>query len=71
MLKAKAKEAGGRITVGEDKAYDTADHVAHLRAINVTPHVTQNDCITARTLCRLLPEINFLFWRTRRAPRRL
>ena len=47
MLKAKAKEAGGRITVGEDKAYDTADHVAHLRAINVTPHVTQNDCITA------------------------
>jgi transposase len=47
MLKAKAKEAGGRITVGEDKAYDTADHVAHLRDINVTPHVTQNDCITA------------------------
>src|SRR5215203_1209212 len=25
MLKAKAKEAGRRITVGEDKAYDTAD----------------------------------------------
>ena len=47
MLKAKAKEAGGRITVGEDEAYDTADHVAHLRAINVTPHVTQNDSITA------------------------
>src|ERR1700730_3436133 len=47
MLKAKAKEAGCRITVGEDKAYDTADHVAHLRAINVTPHVTQNDCVTA------------------------
>ena len=43
MLKAKAKEAGRRITVGEDKAYDTADHVANLRAINVTPHVTQND----------------------------
>ena len=47
MLKAKAKEAGGRITVGEDKAYDTADHVANLRAINVTPHVTQNNSITA------------------------
>ena len=47
MLKAQAREAGCRITVGEDKAYDTADHVAHLRAINVTPHVTQNDCITA------------------------
>jgi hypothetical protein len=45
--KAKAKEAGRRITVGEDKAYDTADHVANLRAINVTPHVTQNDSITS------------------------
>src|SRR6202142_1917680 len=39
--KAKAKESGGRITVGEDKAYDTADHVAKLRALNVTPHVAQ------------------------------
>jgi hypothetical protein len=38
MLKAKAKKAGRRITVGEDKAYDTADHVANLRALNVTPH---------------------------------
>jgi hypothetical protein len=33
--------------VGEDKAYDTADHVANLRAINVTPHVTQNEAITS------------------------
>jgi transposase len=41
MLKAKVKEAGGRITVGEDKAYDTTDHVAELRAMNVTPHVAQ------------------------------
>jgi transposase len=41
MLKVKAKQAGRRITVGEDKAYDTADHVTNLRAINVTPHVTQ------------------------------
>jgi hypothetical protein len=48
MLKAKAKEAGCRITVGEDKAYDTADHVAYLRAINVTPHLTQNDCRLTR-----------------------
>ena len=40
-------EAGRRITVGEDKADDTADHVANLRALNVTPHVTQNDSITA------------------------
>jgi hypothetical protein len=41
MLKAKLKQAGGRITVGEDKAYDTADHVAKLREMNVTPHVAQ------------------------------
>lgn len=41
MLKAKAKQAGRRITAGEDKAYDTAEHVANLRALNVTPHVTQ------------------------------
>jgi len=25
--------------VGENKAYDTADHLSNLRAINVTPHV--------------------------------
>ena len=43
MLKAKSKDAGRRITAGEDKAYDTADHVANLRASNVTPHVTQNN----------------------------
>ena len=47
MLKAKVKEVGHRITAGEeDKAYDTADHVANLRAINVTPHVTQNNGLT-------------------------
>jgi len=47
MLKTKAREAGRRITVGEDKAYDTADHVAKLRALNVTPHVTQNEAVTS------------------------
>jgi hypothetical protein len=41
MLKVKAKKSGRRITVGEDKAYDTADHVTKLRALNVTPHVAQ------------------------------
>jgi len=46
MLKARRKAAGHRITAGEDKAYDTADHVANLRAINVTPHVTQNQAVT-------------------------
>jgi transposase len=44
MLKSKAKV--GRITVGEDKAYDTADHIEALRRMKVTPHVAQND--TAR-----------------------
>jgi hypothetical protein len=47
MLKAKVKKLGRRITVGEDKAYDTVDHVTNLRAINVTPHVAQNDSITS------------------------
>jgi len=46
MLKAKAKAKSGRITAGEDKAYDTQDHVAKLRASNVTPHVTQNNGVT-------------------------
>lgn len=41
MLKARSKAACGRITAGEDKAYDTAEHVANLRALGVTPHVTQ------------------------------
>jgi Transposase DDE domain len=31
-----------RITVGGDKAFDTADFVADMRALNVTPHVAQN-----------------------------
>jgi transposase len=32
-----------RITVGCDKAYDTADFVADMRNLDATPHVTQND----------------------------
>jgi transposase len=31
-----------RVTVGADKAYDTQDFVKQTRAMNVTPHVTQN-----------------------------
>lgn len=46
LLKAKSKAVGRRITAGADKAYDTADHVANLRALNVTPHVTQNNAVT-------------------------
>jgi transposase len=32
-----------RITVGADKAYDTADFVADMRDLRATAHVTQND----------------------------
>jgi IS5 family transposase len=46
MLEAKAKDAGHRITAGADKAYDSAEHVAALRAAHVTPHVAQNDCVS-------------------------
>ena len=46
LLKRIRKKAKHRITAGEDKAYDTADHVANLRAAGVTAHVTQNDAAT-------------------------
>jgi hypothetical protein len=32
-----------RRTVGADKAYDTADFVAQVRLVDMTPHVAQND----------------------------
>jgi transposase len=35
--------AGHRITVGADKAYDTAGFVAGMRDLDATPHVTQNN----------------------------
>jgi transposase len=35
--------AGHRITVGADKAYDTAAFVAGMRELDATPHVTQNN----------------------------
>ena len=43
MLAIRRKLARRRITVGENKAYDTADHLAKLRAAGITPHVTQNN----------------------------
>ncbi len=46
MLKAQRKALGRPITVGEDKAYDTADHVAALRGAGVRAHVTQNNAPT-------------------------
>ena len=47
-----------RITLGGDKGYDTRDFVATCRALNITPHVAQNDArpggsaLDARTTCR-------------------
>ena len=46
MLKARRKAARHPITAGEDKAYDTTDHVAALRKAGVTPHVSQNNTVT-------------------------
>ena len=43
MLARQAKHFGRRITAGEDKAYDSSDHVTALRKLGVTPHVAQND----------------------------
>ncbi len=34
--------SGPRITLGADKAYDTAAFVAEMRRLGVTPHVAQN-----------------------------
>jgi hypothetical protein len=34
--------ARARATVAADKAYDTRDFVATLRALGLTPHLTQN-----------------------------
>ena len=42
MLKKIARQKKRRITAGEDKAYDTHDHVTDLRENNITPHVAQN-----------------------------
>ncbi|HET6917824.1 MAG TPA: IS5 family transposase, partial [Acidimicrobiales bacterium] len=35
-----------RITVGADKAYDVGEHVARLRAKNITPHIAVNAYVT-------------------------
>ncbi|MGH6677892.1 MAG: hypothetical protein ACREDL_02880 [Bradyrhizobium sp.] len=46
MLTAQREQAGHRISVGEDEAYDTANHVAALRELEVTPHVAQSNAPT-------------------------
>ena len=40
MIRAAAH--GRRVTLGADKAYDAAEHIARLRAVGVTTHVAQN-----------------------------
>jgi transposase len=42
MMGVKRKQWSGSLTLGGDKNYDTHDHVAALRQLNVTPHVAQN-----------------------------
>ena len=42
----RAGGGGAQIVRTSSKAYDTANHVANLRARNVTPHVTQNNSVT-------------------------
>ena len=54
MIQTHAPVSDRRITCGADKGYDTADFVADLRAMHVTPHVAQNNkgrasAIDART----------------------
>lgn len=54
MIESHAPGSERRLTVGADKAYDTADFVAGMRQMCVTPHVAQNDkgrasAINART----------------------
>jgi transposase len=43
LLMAEAIPDDHRVTLGADKAYDTADFVAETRHMHVTPHVAQND----------------------------
>lgn len=54
MIESHAPGSERRLTVGADKAYDTADFVADMRQMCVTPHVAQNNkgrasAIDART----------------------
>ena len=43
MIESHAPGSERQLTVGADKAYDTADFVADMRAMCVTPHVAQNN----------------------------
>ena len=43
MLAEKQQGRTRRITVGDDKAYDSKDFVRTVPELNVTPHITKND----------------------------
>jgi len=43
MLEQRQKGRSHRVTVDEDKAYDTEDFVATARELNVTVHVQKNE----------------------------
>jgi hypothetical protein len=42
MLEGVARDAGRRVTLAADRAYDAADFVMEVRELNATPHVAQN-----------------------------
>ena len=42
MLEGVARDAGRRVTLAADRAYDVADFVMEARELNATPHVAQN-----------------------------
>lgn len=52
MLGAPRKHVAHRMTVGEEKVYDCADHVARLRELRVAPHVAQNESEQRGTMRR-------------------
>jgi transposase len=43
LMAAKLAQAGKRVTLGADKAYDRKDFVQTVRELGVTPHVAQNN----------------------------
>lgn len=43
MLMAERLEGSDRVTIGADKGYDTQEFVREVRAMNVTPHIAQNE----------------------------
>jgi transposase len=49
---ARSYGVGAGATIGADKAYDSSDFIAELRALGITPHVAQNDTIRRSNIDR-------------------